>query len=294
MKPLILSLFDNNSLTDTIAKQLKLEAGKIILHDFPDQETYIQWENSLQNRDVIIFTSLDKPNQKILPLLFAVEAARDLGAKKVGLCCPYLGYMRQDKRFKKGEGITSNYFAKLLSGYFDWLVTIDPHLHRHHNLSEIYSIPSSVLHATGKISEWILQHIKNPVLIGPDAESEQWVCEVAAGANAPYIILEKIRHGDEAVEVSQPAVKPFLEHTPVLVDDIISTARTMIETINHLKKANMKAAVCVGVHAVFAGNSYQSLLQSGAAEVITCNTINHPSNAIDLSGLLIEGIREYL
>lgn len=49
----------------------------------------------------------------------------------------------------------------------------------------------------------------------------------------------------------------------MLVDDIISTARTMIETVGHLQKVGMKAPVCVGIHAVFAGNAYQDLLNTG-------------------------------
>jgi ribose-phosphate pyrophosphokinase len=41
--------------------------------------------------------------------------------------------------------------------------------------------------------------------------------------------------------------------------------------------------VCVGVHAVFAGSAYEDLLAAGASRVVTCNTIVHSSNAIDLS-----------
>jgi len=33
-------------------------------------------------------------------------------------------------RFKPGEALTSQELARLPSGAFDWLVTIDPHLHR--------------------------------------------------------------------------------------------------------------------------------------------------------------------
>ena len=46
--------------------------------------------------------------------------------------------------------------------------------------------------------------------------------------------------------------------TPVLVDDIISTGRTMIETLNHLRAAQMKPAICIGVHAVFAGRALRA------------------------------------
>ena len=130
-----------------------------------------------------------------------------------------------------------------------------------------------------------------PLLIGPDSESEQWVSEVAKNANAPFIILQKERLGDRDVKVTIPEVEKYLNHTPVLVDDIISTAHTMIETVNHLKQLAMKAPVCIGVHAVFAGNAFEELSMSGAQQIVTCNTIKHQSNKIDVSELVINVFR---
>ena len=153
-------------------------------------------------------------------------------------------------------------------------------------MKEIYSIPCEVLHASGLISEWIKNNIPNALLIGPDSESEQWVSEVAKSAGAPFIILQKKRLGDHEVEISVPHVEKYKDHIPILVDDIISTARTMIKTVEQLKKAGMKPPVCIGVHAVFAGNSYEDLKKSGVGLVITCNTIKHESNAIDISKLI--------
>ena len=40
--------------------------------------------------DVVLVAGLDKPGDKILPLLFLAATARDLGARKVGLVAPYL------------------------------------------------------------------------------------------------------------------------------------------------------------------------------------------------------------
>jgi phosphoribosylpyrophosphate synthetase len=58
--------------------------------------------------------------------------------------------------------------------------------------------------------------------------------------NANAVILTKVRYGDRDVEVSIPHVAKYKDFVPVLVDDIISTGRTMIETIGHLNNAGMK------------------------------------------------------
>ena len=178
--------------------------------------------------------TLDHPNDKLLSLLFAAATARDLKASKVGLVSPYLAYMRQDRRFKPGEAVTSREFARLLSNAFDWLVTVDPHLHRYGSLGEVYSIPTRVIHAAPLISEWIRTNVAEPLIIGPDSESEQWVAAVAKDADAPYSVLEKTRLGDRNVVIKLRELDQWKGCTPVLVDDIISSGRTMIEAMRML------------------------------------------------------------
>ncbi|MDO8998138.1 MAG: ribose-phosphate pyrophosphokinase [Bacteroidota bacterium] len=290
METIIFTLPGNEKLVERLLQKLKAEEGKVEIRQFPDTETYVRVLSDVKNKKVIIICTLHEPDEKLLPLYFLSKTIKSLGATAVCLIAPYLSYMRQDKVFKPGEGITSEYFASLISGFADSLITIDPHLHRRASMNEIYSIPSKVLHASKLISSYIKENIKNPLLIGPDAESEQWVSEVAKDAGAPFIVLKKIRKGDKDVEVSVPDVQNYLNHTPVLVDDIISTARTMIETVRHLKNAKMKAPTCIGVHAVFAGNAYEELKKSGAEKIITCNTIEHVSNEIDISDLLVKNI----
>jgi ribose-phosphate pyrophosphokinase len=293
MRPIILSLFDH-PMVSSIAERLSCDVGKITSKQFPDKETYLRLHDDFNNRDVIIFDSLENPNPKVLPLIFLEKIVRELGSNSVGLCAPYLSYMRQDKQFHPGEGNTSEYFAGLLSEYFDWLVTVDPHLHRHQNLSEIYTIANTVLHATSILSTWIKENIDKPVLIGPDSESEQWVAVIAKEVAAPYMILEKVRHGDYDVEVSIPEIAQYLTHTPVLVDDIISTAQTMLKTIKHLNVLKMQAPICIGVHGIFSADAYAQLQHAGVAKIVTSNSIEHVSNQIDLSKLLCDGIRQQL
>lgn len=293
--PLIVPLPGNEAMADALAQASGGELAPIEIRHFPDGETYLRYEaTSLAGRAVFLVCTLDRPDPKVLPLLFAAAAARDLDAISVGLVCPYLAYMRQDRRFKPGEAVTSEYFARLISDAFDWLVTVDPHLHRRGSLSEIYSIPSVALQSAPLIAGWVRAHVERPLLIGPDAESEQWVAAVARDAGAPHAILEKVRHGDRTVEVSVPDLERWPGHTPVLVDDIVSTARTMIETLRHLAKMRAKPAVCIAMHGIFAGSAYRDLLEAGATRVVTLNTVPHESNAIDVTGLLAGAIRDLM
>ena len=288
----IFALPGNTVLARGIARHLDAELGAFTLRRFPDGESYVRLLCDVEGQQAVVVCTLFQPDDKILPLYYLSRLLKDSGAQSVTLVAPYLAYMRQDKVFNPGEAVTSEYFAALLSSAVDRLITIDPHLHRHVSMSEIYTIPCKAIHAAQLVSDWIRQNVVNPVLIGPDSESEQWVSEVAAKAGAPFLILEKVRHGDHDVDVSKPVVEPYSNHTPVLVDDIISTAHTMIETVGHLRVAGMAAPVCIGVHPVFAGNAYDDLVMAGAAEVVSCNTIQHSSNRIDVSELLAMAISE--
>lgn len=294
MKTLIFAYPGFEVIAQNLSNALNIPQGEMVIRSFPDLETYLQIKTEVKNKHVFLVCSLFHPNEKIIPLLFFAKTAKDLGAKSVGLIAPYLAYMRQDKRFNPGEAINSILFGKLISDYYDELITIDPHLHRHLALNEIYSIKTEVLHAASFIGEWIHQHVKKPVLIGPDEESAQWVNVVAEKAKAPFLILHKTRHNDRDVEISVPNIAQYRDHTPVLVDDIIATARTMIETVKHLQKAKMPPPVCIGIHAVFANHAYHDLLEAGIDSVVTCNTIQHQSNHIDISPLLINSLKKIL
>lgn len=290
MRPVIFPLHGHDRLGGDLAGRLEGELGRMTLRHFPDGETYVRLDTVVGGRPVVLVCSMERPDDKILPLLFVAATAKELGASAVGLVAPYLPYMRQDQRFQPGEAVTSAAFARLVSSSVDWLVTVDPHLHRYGALVDLYSIPAVAVHAAPAIAAWIRANVASPVLIGPDGESAQWVEEVAAEADAPWVVLEKVRRGDRDVEVSVPQVDRWRDHTPVLVDDIISTAQTMIETTHHLQRLGLAPPVCIGVHGVFAGHAYAELQRAGAARIVTCATIPHPSNAIDVGDAIAAAV----
>jgi ribose-phosphate pyrophosphokinase len=296
MKTVLLPLPGNEVLATALLAQPalsgKAELGELMVRSFPDGETHLRLLSDVDGARVVLVATLDRPDPKLLPLLFAAALARDYGAAQIGLLAPYLSYMRQDACFNPGEGVTARYFAEILSSRFDWLVTVDPHLHRIARLEQVYGCTSRVVHAAPAIAEWIVAKVPVPILIGPDEESEQWVAAVAAMAKAPYVVLSKIRHGDQQVAVSCPDKTLLSGRTPVLVDDIVSTAHTMAETLQHLRQLGTKPAVCVAVHAVFTEGAVERLTRAGAKHVVSCNTIAHPSNDIPLDRWLAEAIQQ--
>lgn len=263
------------------------------VRQFPDGELYVRVEGDLANHDVVLVGSLQGSGDTFLRVAFLAGTARDLGARSVGLVAPYLAYLRQDSRFLPGEGVTATYFGRLLSGTVDWLVTVDPHLHRLDSLEHVYSIPTTIARAAPAIASYIATQVEHPVLVGPDAESVQWVSAVAEGCGAPFLILEKTRRGDRDVSISAPD-GPWNGHTPVLIDDIVSTGKTMVEATRQLRAAGSAPPMCIAIHAVFADAVNDELVSAGARGIITCNTIPHATNKICVADSIAIAVRARL
>lgn len=291
MTPVVLAMPGNERAADELARVIGAERGSATIRRFPDGESYVRIESTVQDRRVLVVCTLDRPDAKLVPLLLLAAAARDNAALDVGLVAPYLPYMRQDRRFHPGETVSAWHVANWISSAFDWIVTVDPHLHRIERLSQVYSIPAGAVHAAPDVSAWLRENVRRPLLVGPDSESEQWVADIANRIDAPFVVLQKNRRGDRDVEVSVPDIQRWPEHTPVLVDDIVSTARTMVAALEHLRAAGAPAPVCVVVHAIFAGEALLELRLAGAADVVSCDTVPHVSNRISLTGAIAEQIR---
>lgn len=292
MTGLVLASGGSDTLARHLAAALGLPLGAVESRHFPDGETYLRLDADCRGRHVVLVCTLDRPDPKLLPLVFLAEAARAEGASGVGLVAPYLAYMRQDQQFRPGEAVTSRTFAALLSRHIDWLVTVDPHLHRVRALGEIYAVPSRVVAAAPALAAWIVSHVSRPLVVGPDEESAQWVRDVASRAGAPFVVMCKVRRGDRTVEVTAPDVSAWRGHTPVVVDDVVSSGQTMVATVHRLVEAGLTAPICLGVHALFAPETDAALRAAGASGIVTTNTITHPAGAIDIVPLLVPAIAD--
>lgn len=279
---LMLPMPGNRAFAARLAREAGAELGRVQVHTYPGGESAVILLNSPKGRMVDIVCTLSRANASFLPLAFAADACREYGAAEVNLIAPYLGYMRYDAHFTEGDAVTSRIFARLVSGAFDRLITVDPHLHRHHALSDIYSIPAQALSATGPIAAWIAKHVPQPLIVGPDSESEQWAAQIGAITGAPHVCLAKQRRGDLDVQVTAPDLSAHWDRRPVVVDDIASSGRTLIAAAEALKAQGFPPPLCIVVHGIFAGDALKALRRS-VWDVISTDSVPHPTNAIRLA-----------
>jgi ribose-phosphate pyrophosphokinase len=282
---LILPLPGNETFAKRLASEGGWELGALETRRFPDGETYVRILSDVNDKAVDLVCTLARPDDGFLRLAFVADAARSLGAREVNLIAPYLSYMRQDRRFRPGEALTSRSFARLVSSSFDRLVTVDPHLHRYATLSELYTIPAVTLHAAPLLADWIAREVTMPLIVGPDEESEQWVSAIAARIGAPHTVLRKVRHGDRDVEIQLPDLAEWRGRQPVLADDIASSGHTLIEAARQLPLQGFARPVIAVVHGIFAEASFQRLAPL-CDRIVSSDSVPHDSNAVPLASLI--------
>jgi ribose-phosphate pyrophosphokinase len=274
-----------------LAEALGATHAELEMHHFPDEETRVRLGADCAKKNVILVCGGQSANRNALPLLFTAHAARAMGASRIGLVTPYLAYMRQDTSFQPREAVSAHAYAQFLSNAFDWLATVDPHLHRIQSLDEIFSIPAFCISSMPAVSDWIAANVDNPVIVGPDAESTQWASSVAHRLRIPWVALQKTRAGDREVAVSLPEPEILLGRSPVIVDDIASSGQTLVEAARGLRSLTPGPVTCVVVHALMAADASSILGAAGVARFVSTNTVTHATNAIDVVPLLAEKIR---
>jgi len=273
-----------------LADALQADAALIEVQRFPDGESRVRVSETAST--ALVYCSLNDPNGKLVELLLAAAALRDGGAARVMLIAPYLGYMRQDIAFRPGEAVSQKVIGRLLADTFDGVLTIDPHLHRIATLGEaIPDIPAIAISATPLLAAE-LTGASDTILAGPDSESHQWVSEVARLCGLPFLIGAKQRHGDRHVEVAYPEAGEIAGKRAVLVDDLISSGRTLIEAAGALYAAGAERVDALASHCLASDADLAALGEAGIATIRATDSVAGDVNTIPSASLLADAIRD--
>lgn len=283
---------DNATEARRVASLLGVDCREIALHRFPDQEMRVTVGPFAKT--TIIYASLDHPNDKLITLLFAAEALRRAGTRRLVLVAPYLCYMRQDTAFAEGEAISQRAIGRLIAGIADRIVTVDAHLHRTRDIRDVFpGIEAENLSAIPAIAN-TLQGAgidASTVVVGPDAESGPLVNDLAARLGLEGTIARKIRHGDRSVEITFADPGSIAGRPVLLVDDIMSSGTTLIRCAGALVAAGASTIDAVVTHALFPDAVARSIMAAGIRSIRSTTSVRHPTNAISLDDVLAAALR---
>ena len=285
MIDLLLAFDDESHLAEPLAGALGVPLQGIDRHRFPDGESRLRLPPRLPPH-VALLRGLQRPNQKLVELMIAAQAARELGVQHLTLVCPYLAYMRQDMAFQPGEAVSQRHVGRALAAWFDTVITVDPHLHRVATLSDAVPAKRAVaLSAAALFGDHLAPRAPGALLVGPDEESAQWLAAAAAGHRFETAVCRKVRRGDRDVDVDVPPAR-IAGRAVVLVDDMASTGTTLAVAARRCLALGAATVDALVVHGLFVGDAVGDLRRAGVRHVWSTDSVLHATNVLPLAGLL--------
>ncbi|MBX9645751.1 MAG: ribose-phosphate pyrophosphokinase [Xanthobacteraceae bacterium] len=275
-----------------LAQRFGVPCHEIAIHPFPDGEIRVTAGRAAPT--TILYASLDRPNEKLIALLFAAEALRRGGTKRIVLLAPYLCYMRQDTAFHEGEAISQRVIGPLLARYVDRIITVDAHLHRTPDIKTVFpGIVSDNLSAMPAIADALRRAGLDPatIVVGPDAESLPWVSDLAGRLGLAHAVAQKVRRGDRAVEIEFPEPARLAGRPALIVDDIVSSGGTIIACARALAVAGATTVDAVVTHALFPEDLCRDMAAAGIRSIRSTHSVPHSTNAIVLDDLFADALK---
>lgn len=272
----------------------RITGRKLALCDyqqFPDGETYIRIHDDIVGKDVTIIQSTPNDSDYIalLQLIDACDTARS-----VNVVIPYMGYARQDKRFKCGEPISARALARCI--HADRVLTINIH---DESILASFDAKTQNLDATPLLGSYIKSlELDSPVFIAPDASAFPLARHAARSQGhggsddentCEYDYLEKTRHSGDTVTIA-PKKLDVAGRNIVIIDDIISTGGTMATTIELLKDQGAGKVYLACVHPVLARNGTVRLYRAGVEEIVGTDTLEKAVSIVSVASLIAEAV----
>ncbi|MGQ7830829.1 ribose-phosphate diphosphokinase [Altererythrobacter sp. Z27] len=288
MRVAVFAFAEEHAPATSLAEALGCEMSPIGLHHFPDGESLVQVTPSPPV--ALLYRSLDDPNAKLVEILLAASALRDNGAARVMLVAPYLAYMRQDMAFAPGQAVSQRVIGAMLAQHFDGVLTVDPHLHRIASLDAVMPQTRAVSLSAAPVLSQAIDRSDNPVLVGPDAESRQWVEAIAQPLGLDVLLGEKQRHGDRDVSIDFKGLGAVAGRRAILVDDVISSGRTLQCAAKLLREAGASGVEAIATHCLSNDAEWAELAASGIDRIRSTDSVPGPTATIPLAGLLAGAI----
>ena len=285
----------SQDLAAKVAQDLGVKNGKLEIRRFPDGEKYLRVLEDVKKQNIVVIQSVHHtPDELFMEYLLLVDTLKDLGALKVISFFPYFAYARQDERFKPGEALSFKTISGLIESVgTDEIYTIDMHGHRVIKLSDVFKIPAQNLTAVPLLADYVKKTcpMQRPLVIGPDAEAEQWARIAAERLGTDYDVFEKKRYGDRQVEV-RPRKANARDREILVVDDIISTGGTIVEALKVLFAQGARTVNVACTHPILAGDALARIREAGAKNVIGTDTVPSPVSYVSVAPLIAEQVRK--
>jgi len=286
----------SKALAQKICDKLNTPLGDCFVGRFEDGEVSVKINENIRGSDVFIVQATGAPSDNLMELLIMVDAAKRASARRVTAVVPYFGYARQDRKDQPRAPISAKLVANLITtAGADRALTMDLHSAQ---IQGFFDIPFDHLYAAPVLIEHFARlEIPDLMIVAPDIGSVKMARAYAKRLGAELGLVDKRRPRADAVEVMN-LIGDVEGRNVVLFDDVVTTARTLCQAAEAIRKAGARSVRAGVTHGVFGPGALERIAASPIEQLIVTDTVSHerevlPPNVVELtvSGLLGEAVQ---
>ncbi|MEI7645665.1 MAG: ribose-phosphate pyrophosphokinase [Chloroflexales bacterium] len=270
----------NEGLAREIATNLRIGLGRTLVGQFKNGETRVKIHDNVRGCDVFVVQPTCSPvDHHLMELLLLIDALRRASAARVTAVIPYYGYAKQEKKTSGREPISAKLVANLIrTAGADRVLTMDLHAPA---IEGFFDIPVDHLQAAQMLSDYVRGlNLQNLVVVSPDAGGVVRANRFRERIGAGLAIIAKQRPEPDIDEMPE-MVGEIEGKTAIIVDDMISTGSTLVETAHTLLDHGARKVYACATHGVFADEAMNIIKASDLVETIVTNTIPQSPTAIE-------------
>lgn len=274
-KYLIFSGSSNSTLSEKIVEHLGKTLGKSVSGTFSDGEIRFQSCENVRGADVFVIQSMTKHiNFHIMELLLMADAFKRASANRITAVIPYYAYARQDRKDRPRVPISAKLLADLLeTAGFSRVLTIDLHANQ---LQGFFNVPVDNLMALPIFISYFKSlnniNLRDIVVVAPDAGGVERARLFSQALHAGLAIADK-RRTEPGVAKIMHIIGDVKDKDTVIVDDIIDTAGTLVETVQGLKTNGARRVFAVCTHGLLSGKAIERIESAPLEKVYISDTV---------------------
>ena len=271
----LLSGNSNNILSKKISKYLKSKLINSSIRKFADGEIYIEINENIRGNSIFIIQSISSPaNDNLMELLLCIDALKRSSAKNITAVIPYFGYARQDRKVVPRTSISAKLVSNLITkAGADRVVTVDLHAGQ---VQGFFDIPVDNLFCTPIFARHVKKNIKsrNIICVAPDVGGTERARALGKSLDVGLAIVDKRRPAPGKSQVMN-VIGNVKDKTCIIVDDIIDSGGTIINSAKALKDRGAKEVYVYITHGVFSGEAVKKIQQSTIKKLVITDSIDN-------------------
>ncbi|AIY91167.1 ribose-phosphate diphosphokinase [Geoglobus acetivorans] len=271
----------NGELALKISRFFDVSPSYIQVEKLPYGEKYVRIPFEPEGKVYVVNTFFPYPDEILFESRLIGDILRERGAEELILIAPYLSYSRGIASIF-GEAKTFETLMNILDVY-DRIIAVD----FYGNTEKVESVSAMPL-----LAEYISEEcdLVDPVVLGPDEISKEWIRYFANIIESDYGFISKIRVDAQNVVVSRVNAD-VKDRDVIIADDIVATGSTVVQSAKKLKSLGARKIYVAATHALFSRQVYADILKAGVEDVISTDTVLNFTSRVSVSEIMADRVK---